>query len=38
MHQVSGANDTEFAHLSAGKELSFEVAEGPFHGGIVLPG
>ena len=38
MHEVSGANDTEFAHLCGGKKLSFEVAEGPFHEGIVLPG
>ncbi len=37
MHEVSSADDTQFAHLSVGKELSFEVTEGPFHEGIVLP-
>ena len=36
MHEVSGANDTQFAHLRIGKELSFEVTKSLFHECIVL--
>jgi hypothetical protein len=36
MYEVSGANNTQLAHLCIGKKLSFQIAERPFHVCIVL--